>query len=69
MYAYDETLLWKNKYDALKKEHEELQKILKDVIPDTMKLAEIIRIVHLKDFSENFKLELIKNILKQEVAI
>lgn len=69
MYSYDETLLWKNKYDALKKEHEELQKILKDVIPDTMKLAEIIGIVHLKDFSENFKLELIKNILKQEVSI
>ena len=64
MYSYDETLLWKNKYDSLKKEHEELIKILGSCMESNIQLQQIITILHTKDFSDNFKLELVKRTIK-----
>jgi hypothetical protein len=64
MYSYDETLLWKNKYDTLKKEHEELIKILDSCMESNIQLQQIITVLHTTDFSDNFKLELIKRTIK-----
>ncbi len=56
MYSYDETLLWKNK--------EELIKILDSCMESNIQLQQIITILHTKDFSDNFKLELVKRAIK-----
>lgn len=69
MCTYNEAILWKNKYDALKQQYDEMGDTLKCSIEDTLKLTAIINIVRLQDFTDEFKIELIKNELKRDVGL
>lgn len=67
MYTYNEAILWKNKYEALKEQYDKIGNTLKHSVEDTLKLTAIINIVRLKDFTDEFKIELIKNELKRDI--
>ena len=67
--TYNDAVLWRNKYDALKQEHERTMKTLEESIKHNIKLIEISNILKINEFkdSHEYKIALIEAIIKREV--
>ncbi len=67
--TYNDAVLWRNKYEALKKEQERTQAILKESLLHNMKLIKISNTIKVNEFSAEYKIALINEILAEEVLI
>ena len=59
---YNETVILKNKIDALNNE-------ISRLLEDNIRLQEISQIIRIPDFTSEFKIQLISRILKNEVTV
>lgn len=66
---YNDAILWRNKYEALKQEHLKIAKTLEESLKHNMKLIEISNLLKVNEFAESheYKIALIETILKREV--
>jgi len=62
---YDEKILWKNKYNSLILEHGKTLKVLEESLKQVMKLIEIENVTRVGEFSDELKIRLIQNIIKE----